>query len=98
MELMLESCIIQVYGHGEVEDSGQQLPGHSQAGPQAMSPEPAYKKKKVAHLRVKVPGGVSSKLRLTVVARLPMLGTSHNPEPHCGAEALDITHLVVLSP
>ena len=31
---------------------------YASAGLQAASVEPAYKKKKLAHLRVKVPGGV----------------------------------------
>ncbi|DBA68284.1 hypothetical protein WJX79_001596 [Trebouxia sp. C0005] len=47
----------QAYGSGEAPELIQQLPGQAPAGLQATSPEPAYKKTKLAHLRVKVPGG-----------------------------------------
>ncbi len=52
----------QAYGSGEAPELIQQLPGQPPAGLQATSPEPAYKKTKLAHLRVKVPGGVTSTL------------------------------------
>ena len=48
----------QAYKSGEAPELMQQLPGQAPAGLQATSPEPAYKKTKLAHLRVKVPGGV----------------------------------------
>ena len=61
----------QAYGSGEAPELIQQLPGQAPAGLQATSPEPAYKKTKLAHLRVKVPGGVN------------ILHPSHHFYSHC---------------
>lgn len=55
-------CLVQAHGSGEVAELMQQLPGPAPVRLQATSPEPAYKKTKLAHLRVKVPGGVSPTL------------------------------------
>ena len=52
--------MVQAYGSGEAPELIQQLAGQAPAGLQATSPEPAYKKTKLAHLRVKVPGGVNT--------------------------------------
>ena len=51
-----------MYGAGEGQDVSKGVQVYGSGGLQGVSVEPAYKKTKLAHLRVKVPGGVRTSL------------------------------------
>lgn len=53
------NCALEcLQSEGVAGEGGVQGPGHSPAAVQGSSAEPAYKKTKLAHLRIKLPGGV----------------------------------------